>query len=80
MMPIRDVVIFPYMMTPFVVGRQHQILEDHAQAPGSDLSLHRELRNRLQGVVCKLQFNIFKLEQLLILPHDRVLGLGQNLD
>ena len=25
MMPIRDVVIFPYMMTPFVVGRESSI-------------------------------------------------------
>ena len=25
MMPIRDVVIFPYMMTPFVVGRETSI-------------------------------------------------------
>src|ERR1700728_2555414 len=30
MMPIRDVVIFPYMMTPFVVGRESSVraLED----------------------------------------------------
>ena len=30
MMPIRDVVIFPYMMTPFVVGRDSSVraLED----------------------------------------------------
>ena len=34
----------------------------------------------LQGVVAKLQSNIFKLEQFLILPDDRVLGLGQDLD
>ena len=25
MMPIRDVVIFPYMMTPFVVGRETSV-------------------------------------------------------
>ena len=25
MMPIRDVVIFPYMMTPFVVGRDSSV-------------------------------------------------------
>src|SRR6202453_717174 len=25
MMPIRDVVIFPYMMTPFVVGRESSV-------------------------------------------------------
>ena len=29
MMPIRDVVIFPYMMTPFVVGRESSV-----RAPG----------------------------------------------
>ncbi len=26
MMPIRDVVIFPFMMTPFVVGRESSVL------------------------------------------------------
>ena len=25
MMPIRDVVIFPFMMTPFVVGRESSV-------------------------------------------------------
>ena len=25
MMPIRDIVIFPYMMTPFVVGRESSV-------------------------------------------------------
>ena len=25
MMPIRDMVIFPYMMTPFVVGRESSV-------------------------------------------------------
>ena len=25
MMPIRDVVIYPYMMTPFVVGRESSV-------------------------------------------------------
>ena len=25
MMPIRDVVIFPYMMTPFIVGRESSV-------------------------------------------------------
>ena len=32
-----------------------------------------------QRVVAKLQSNIFELEQLLVLPDDRVLRLGQNL-
>ncbi|MBA3975139.1 MAG: endopeptidase La [Candidatus Solibacter sp.] len=40
MMPIRDVVIFPYMMTPFVVGRESSVraLED-AQTGGKQIFL-----------------------------------------
>ena len=36
MMPIRDVVIFPYMMTPFVVGRESSVraLEEVLEAQG----------------------------------------------
>ncbi len=34
MMPIRDVVIFPYMMTPFVVGRESSVLALEAAMAG----------------------------------------------
>ena len=36
MMPIRDVVIFPFMMTPFVVGRESSVraLEEETAADG----------------------------------------------
>src|SRR5580698_672312 len=58
---------------------QHQIFEDHAQAAGPDLTFHRQLRDRFERVVAKLQSNIFKLEQLLVLPDDGVFRLGQDL-
>ena len=47
MMPIRDVVIFPYMMTPFVVGRESSVraLEDAVAA----LQLPLHLRARVGG-------------------------------
>ena len=42
MMPIRDVVIFPFMMTPFVVGRESSV-----RAPvggnGLNMSSFREI-------------------------------------
>lgn len=40
MMPIRDVVIFPFMMTPFVVGRESSVRAlDDAQASGKQIFL-----------------------------------------
>jgi ATP-dependent Lon protease len=39
MMPIRDVVIFPHMMTPFVVGRESSVRAlEEALAGKKDLS------------------------------------------
>jgi len=46
---------------------------------GAYFALHRELRDRVQGVVAKLQLNIFKFEELLVLTDDRVLRLGEDL-
>ena len=50
MMPIRDVVIFPYMMTPFVVGRESSVraLEEAHGRRQEDLSRHpaRRLHRR----------------------------------
>ncbi len=42
MMPIRDVVIFPYMMTPFVVGRESSVraLEEALAGGQEDFSGH----------------------------------------
>ena len=42
MMPIRDVVIFPFMMTPFVVGRESSVraLEEALDGRQTDLSRH----------------------------------------
>ena len=53
MMPIRDVVIFPYMMTPFVVGRESSVraLEEAMAGRQEDLSGHpaRRLHRRAQA-------------------------------
>ena len=40
MMPIRDMVIFPHMMTPFVVGRESSVraLEEASDGRPEDLS------------------------------------------
>src|SRR3954451_14184844 len=59
---------------------QHQVFQDHPKTSRTYLALHGKLRNRLQGVFTKLELNILKLEQLLILPDDRVLRPGQNLN
>src|SRR3954447_273097 len=59
---------------------QHQVFQDHPEASSSNLALHGKLRNRLQGVFTKLELNILKLEQLLILPDNRVLRPGENLN
>jgi hypothetical protein len=42
MIPIRDVVIFPYMMKPFVLGRESSVhaLEEGAGRGQEDLSGH----------------------------------------
>ena len=42
MMPIRDVVIFPHMMTPFVVGRESSVraLEEALAGRQEDFSCH----------------------------------------
>ena len=53
MMPIRDVVIFPYMMTPFVVGRESSVraLEEAMAGRQENLSRHpaRRLHRRTEA-------------------------------
>src|SRR5579864_3593577 len=41
---------------------QHQVFENHTQAPGAYFALHGERRNCFQGIVAKFQSNIFKFE------------------
>ena len=48
MMPIRDVVIFPHMMTPFVVGRESSVraLEEALAGRQEDFPRHAARRQR----------------------------------
>ena len=45
-MPIRDMVIFPYMMTPFVVGRESSV---------RDLEITKDMVERRDLSLCLLE-------------------------
>src|SRR5262249_34113176 len=51
---------------------------DRAQTTRARLADDRTLGNRLQRVIVERQLHIFHLEEALILPHERVLRLGQD--
>src|ERR1700716_1356507 len=57
---------------------EHEFFQNHAQAAGADFARHRLPGNRTVGIVAELQPDILKLEQALVLLHDRVLGARQN--
>ena len=59
---------------------QHQLFENHAQAARADLASQRLASDGAGRFVREVQAHIFKLEQALILLHDRVFRLGKNLD
>src|SRR3984893_542132 len=57
---------------------QHEFFQNHAQAPSADFARHRLARDRTVGVVAEFQADVFKLEQALVMIHDRVLRARQN--
>src|SRR6202035_3807937 len=57
---------------------QHEVFEDHAQAPSTNFALERQLGNGVESVVGKAEAHVFKFEEALILLEQRVLGLGQD--
>src|SRR5229473_479075 len=59
---------------------QHEFFQNHAQAAGADFTCHGLARDRPVGVVAELQPHIFKLEQALVLFHDRIFRARQNFD
>src|ERR1700692_1156007 len=84
MMPIRDVVIFPYMMTPFVVGRESSVraLEDAMAgdkmiflATQHDASTDEPSPTEIFNVGC-----IVKIVQSLKLPDGNIKGLGEGVE
>src|SRR5277367_3989051 len=84
MMPIRDVVIFPYMMTPFVVGRESSVraLEDAMAADKKiflatqhDASTDEPSPNEIFGVGC-----IVNIVQSLKLPDGNIKVLVEGVE
>src|SRR3974390_2392978 len=70
----------------FALGRQvvhqlqHQIFQNHAEAPRSDLALEGQVSDRLNRVVSEPQPHVLEFEQALILTDESVLWFRQNLD
>ncbi|HUP04330.1 MAG TPA: endopeptidase La [Bryobacteraceae bacterium] len=84
MMPIRDVVIFPYMMTPFVVGRESSVraLEEAMSADKNiflatqhDASIDEPKPNEIYSVGC-----IVKIVQSLKLPDGNIKVLVEGVE
>jgi ATP-dependent Lon protease len=84
MMPIRDVVIFPYMMTPFVVGRESSVraLEDAMAsdkkiflATQHDASTDEPRPNEIYGVGC-----VVNIVQSLKLPDGNIKVLVEGVE
>src|SRR6202521_1515134 len=59
---------------------QHEFFQNHSQAPCANFTRHGLSGNRAGGVVAEFQPHVFKLEQALVLFHDRVFRARQNLD
>src|ERR1700755_598704 len=84
MMPIRDVVIFPYMMTPFVVGRESSVhaLEEALAADKKiflatqhDASIDEPKPNEIYSVG-----TIVNIVQSLKLPDGNIKGLVEGVE
>src|SRR3989442_8297974 len=59
---------------------EHQILDDHPQAARADLALERRFRDRVERIVGEAKLDVLVLEQLHVLPRDRVARLGEDLN
>src|SRR6478672_238394 len=60
-------------------GLEQDALEDRAQAPRAGLALDRPAGDRAKRLVGEGELDILHLEQPLVLLHQRVLRIGQNL-
>ena len=56
--------------------REEHLLHDGAQATSAGAAEDGLVGDRLEGVVTELQLDAVELEQPLVLPDQRVLGLG----
>src|SRR5690554_4160476 len=59
---------------------EHDAFDDRSKPTGTALSFHRELDDRVKRIVFKAQFDALELEESLVLFHQRVFGLPEDLD
>src|SRR5438477_3573131 len=59
---------------------EHQVFDDHPEAACADPPFERRLRDRLERVVGEAELHVLVLEQLHVLPRDRVARLREDLD
>src|SRR3546814_18265729 len=57
---------------------EEHLLEDGPQTTGPGASQQGLVGNRLESVVAELQLDVLQLEELLVLLHQRVLGLAED--
>src|SRR6185312_4508019 len=58
---------------------EERLLDDRSKAPRAGTALERPLRDRSERMVAKLEFDPFHGEEFLVLLHEGVLGLREDL-
>src|SRR6476661_7608419 len=81
MMPIRDVVIFPYMMTPFVVGRESSVRAlEEAMAGDKKIFLATQHDASIDEPKPNEIFNVVTVVQSLKLPDGNIKVLVEGVE
>src|ERR671921_1939117 len=75
---VYDALVYVGAARELVHGRQERRLQDAPQATGAGAALQRELRYARQGLVRKGEVHLVVAEELPVLAHERVLGLGED--
>src|SRR5918997_162623 len=75
---VHDALVYVGAARKLVHGRQKRRLQDAPQAAGAGAALQRELRYARQGLVRKGEVHLVVAEELPVLAHERVLGLGED--
>ena len=59
--------------------RPEHLFHDRAEPAGAGLAQHGEVGDRLERLLVELELDAVELEHALVLPHERVLRLGEDL-